>query len=281
MTDLDIPGAIVGISVPGKIDYLKPLGTSDKTTNKPMSLDDHVRIGSLTKSFTGTAILQLVDKKLVSLDDPISKYIAGAPSGEKITLKLMGEMRSGLFSYSADEDFVKSLFTEPPKGPDAAVFTPQQLVDIAFKHPLNFEPGTDFEYSNTNTVLLGMVIEKVAGQPLGEYLEKNIFEPLGLTKTNYPSNGDMPAPFSHGCTNQTLDESEADSALWNPSWGNAAGAIVSTYADVKVWANDLAKGSLLTPATQKARIESMKQSGPGSGYGFAMFDLHGWIGHNG
>jgi D-alanyl-D-alanine carboxypeptidase len=280
MKDFNVPGAIVGISVPGKVEYVKTFGIGDKATNEPMDLDDHVRIGSVTKTFTGTAVLQLVDQKRVRLTDPISKYVGGIPKGDQITLRMLGEMRSGIFPYTSDEQFGKRFMTEIGQGPSAFAVTAQELVDIAAKHPLNFEPGTKFEYSNTNTVLLGMVVEKVTGQPLAEYLKQHVIDALRLAQTSYPTSGNMPAPFAHGETNQTADGKVADATFWNPSWGNAAGAMISTYADLKTWAVALGKGTLLSQQTQRNRVQGT-QAAPGEFYGFAIFGTHGWVGHNG
>ena len=127
-----------------------------------MSVDDHFRIGSNTKTMTSTVILQLVQEGKLALDDPIGKYIPGVPNGDQITIAQLSEMRSGLYSYTFDPRFNETLDKQPQK-----VWTPQELMDIAFTHPPNAEPGTTFEYSNTNIILLGMVIEQLTGRPLG------------------------------------------------------------------------------------------------------------------
>lgn len=145
---------------------------------------------------------------------------------------------------------------------------------------MNFPPGTDYKYSNTNTVLLGMVVEKVTGLPLGEYFEQNIFGPLDLKRTSYPPNGSMPIPYAHGYT-QTPDGAIIDASLWNPSWANAAGAVASDLADMTVWAVALGKGTLLRPDTQAQRISNGTSAAPGVDYDFAIFNTHGWIGHDG
>lgn len=279
LAEMGIPGAVVGLSIPGEIDYLTAVGTSDLATGAPMSVDDHSRIGSVAKTFTGTAVLQLVDQGRISLSDPISRYVDGVPSGDSITLDLLGRMRSGLFSYSDDDAFVPALLAQSPTGQDAFAYTPRQLLDIAFAHPLNFAPGTQYEYSNTNTVLLGQVVERVTGVPLGEYLAQKLFKPLGLSHTSYPADGALPEPFTHGYT-AASDGTVVDATFWNPSWSDAAGRIVSTYADLKVWAAVLAKGSMLRPQTQAGRLQTTEIA-PGVGYGFAIFNVSGWIGHNG
>jgi D-alanyl-D-alanine carboxypeptidase len=277
--EMGIPGAIVGISVPGRLDYVTAVGVSDTATGVPMAVDDHTRIGSVTKTFTGTAILQLVDQGRIRLTDPISMYVDGVPAGDQITLDMLGRMRSGLFNYSEDQGFQQRLYAEAPTGHDAFSTSPRVLVDIAFTHPLNFPPNTDFEYSNTNTVLLGMVVENVTGQPLGDYFQQHIYAPVGLGQTTYASNGVMPEPFTHGYV-ELPDGSVVDSTFWNPSWGDAAGRIVSDYADMTTWARALGRGTLLEPGTQAQRIQG-EGAHPGVAYAFAVFDSHGWIGHNG
>lgn len=281
LAEMGAPGVIVGISIPGEIDYVRAFGIADTATREPMAVDDHMRIGSVTKTFSGTAVLQLVDQGRISLSDPISRYVDGVPNGDAITLDMLGRMRSGLFNYTDDKiAFLDPVYTESPKGPDAFPFTPQQLLDIAFSHPPNFAPNAEYEYSNTNTVLLALVVERASGMPFGAYLQQNIFDPVGLTQTSYPPNGAMPEPFAHGYT-PAPDGRTLDATFWNPSWGDAAGRIVSTYADQAVWARTVGSGSLLSPATQAARLSNTSEVVPGVDYGFALFNAHGWIGHNG
>jgi D-alanyl-D-alanine carboxypeptidase len=245
-----------------------------------MSVDEHWRIGSVTKTFTGTAVLELVDRGLIALSDPISRYVDGVPFGDVITLDLLGRMRSGLVDYVEDEALLDRLYTESPAGPDAFALAPRELVDIAFAHPLNFPPGTQYEYSNTNLVLLGMVIERVTGQSVGDYLAQNVFGPAGLTQTSYPANGALPEPYPHGYT-RAPDDRVVDATLWNPSWADAAGKIVSNYADMKRWATAVGTGSLGSPQSQAARVQTTAVVPGGAGYGFAIMNANGWIGHNG
>lgn len=280
VAEMGIPGAIVGVSIPGEIDYVRAVGVSDTATGTPVQVDDHTRIGSVTKTFVGTAVLQLVDQGRIQLSDPISRYVEGVPAGDVITLDLLGRMRTGLPDYTETDTFISSLFAQAPAGPDAFAMTPRQLVDIAFTEPMNFEPGAQFQYSNTNTVLLGMVIEKVTGMSLAEYLQHNIFTPVGLTQTSFPVNGLLPTPYAHGYI-EAPDGRIVDASLWNPSWGYAAGAIVSTYGDLMRWAATLGKGTLLRPETQAQRLGGGSEVAPGLTYSFAIFDAFGWLGHNG
>ena len=218
-----------------------------------MLIDDHTRIGSVTKTFTGTAVLQLVDQGRIRLSDPISRYIDGVPNGDAITLDMLGRMRSGLPDYSETDTFMTRLYAEEPAGPQAFPTTPRELVDWAFRQPVDFAPNTQWAYSNTNTVLLGLVVEQVSGLSLADYLTQNVFGPLGLTQTSFPADGVLPAPYAHGY-NQGPDGTVYDATLWNPSWGYAAGAVVSTLSDIRTWASAVGTGSLLRPDTQSQRI---------------------------
>ena len=277
---MGVPGAIVRLDIPGQISYDRAFGVADTATGVPMNIDDHTRIGSVTKTFTGTALLQLVDQGRVRLSDPISQYVDGVPSGDVITLDMLGRMRSGLPDYSETDTFLNRVYTELPSGPDAFATTPQELVQAAFRKPMEFPPGTEYKYCNTNAVLLGMVVEKVTGLAFGDYLQQNIFDPLGLTATSYPPNGLMPDPYAHGYT-EAPDGTVFDASLWNPSWADAAGQIVSNAADTKTWAAALGRGTLLRPDTQAQRVSAAAEVAPGVEYDFAMFTTHGWLGHNG
>ncbi|MFD8632877.1 serine hydrolase domain-containing protein [Streptomyces sp. NPDC059533] len=275
MAEAHVPGVMVHLSAPGKGSYVKAFGIADKATRAPMRTDMNMRIGSVTKTFTVTALLQLVDQGKVGLDDPIGKYISGVPNGDRITLRQLAEMRSGLFNYSEDPGFDKAFFTDPDRP-----FTPQELLAYSFKHPVMFEPGAKFYYSNTNLILLGLVVEKQTGQHLDDYINNKVVAPAKLPNTLFPVGAEFPKPHAHGYTNQTLTGKVEDSTDWNPSWGWAAGAMISNLDDMTSWAKTLATGSLLTPATQAQRLKVIGAL-PGTGYGLGIFNLQGWIGHNG
>jgi len=276
MKATNVPGVIVGIWGPDG-QYIRAFGVADKTTGAPMKPDFYHRIGSVTKTFTVTAVLQLVDQGKVGLDDPISTYVDGVPQGGQITLRQLARMQSGLHNYSAVEAFQLALYGDPRRP-----FTPRELVDFAFSEPNDFPPGQGFEYSNTNTVLLGMTVEKVTGQSLADYVREYIIDPLKLSHTSFPDDNAFPEPHAQGYT-EGADGKEAVATDWNPSWGWAAGAMISTLDDMHVWADALADGTLLDPDTQKQRLDTVTAPPlpPQDGYGLGIFDLAGWIGHNG
>ncbi|WP_407841599.1 serine hydrolase domain-containing protein [Streptomyces sp. DSM 116496] len=275
MDEAKIPGVQVALSAPGKGTYVRAFGVADKATGAPMTDGLNMRIGSETKTFTVTAMLKLVDEGKIGLDDPIGKYVDGVPNGDRITLRELAGMRSGLFNYSADEDFFKAL-TSDPRRP----FTPQELLAYSFKHPVLFEPNAKFYYCNTNLILIGLVVEKISGQTLADYITEEVVEPAGLKHTLFPTGAEFPTPHAQGYTDQTASGKTEDAADWNPSWGWAAGAMISDLTDLRQWAKVLATGELLTPATQAERLDVVPAL-PGTGYGLGIFNVQGWIGHNG
>ncbi|MFG2292929.1 serine hydrolase domain-containing protein [Streptomyces sp. NPDC048603] len=279
-----VPGVIVGVSAPGKGEYTRAFGVADKGTGQPMKPDLYSRIGSQTKTFTVTALLQLAGQGKVGLDDPIGTYIAGVPNGERITLRELAGMRSGLLSYTQTEAFYKALTTDPTRQ-----YTPRQLLDYAFDapEPVLFEPNAQFNYSNTNLILLGLVIEKVSGKPLGDYIRDHILRPAGMNRTSFPKGAEFPTPHAQGYTEQTASGKVENATDWNPSWGWAAGAMVSDLPDMRTWAKTVATGTfpdgkrMVSPEMQKQRLITPPTVIPGAGYGLGIFDVQGWIGHNG
>lgn len=272
-----IPGAMVGIWGPNG-NYVKVAGVADTATKAPMETDFYHRIGSVTKTFTVTALLQLVDEGKIGLDDPISQYVDGVMEGDAISLRHLAGMRSGLVDYTTSEQFVMEYLSDPRRA-----FTPEELVGYVKDLPLQLRPGTTVDYSNTNTVLLGMVIEKVSGSNLSDVIDTKIATPLGMEHTSFPTTNAFPTPHAQGYTNQTLDESVTAATDWNPSWGGAAGAMISSLDDMRIWVPALAKGDLLTDDTQKQRLQTvnLSEGDDSSGYGLGLFNSGGWIGHNG
>ncbi|MFE7766104.1 serine hydrolase domain-containing protein [Streptomyces sp. NPDC057438] len=271
-----IPGVTVGLWVPGQGCYVRATGVADTATGRPMATDLYMRIGSETKTFTVTALLELVDDRLLRLDTPISRYVRGVPNGDRITLRHLAEMRSGLFPYSADSDFVRALLSDPTR-----FFTPREVLAYGFRHRNTFEPGAQFQYSNTNLVLLGLVIEKVGGRPLAEFIHERVLRPARLRHTLFPEGRAFPEPHAHGYTNQTLSGEVEDATDWNPSWAWAAGAMISDLQDLRRWARIVATGTLLSPQTQRERLRMLPTGYPGTSYGLGIFESGGWIGHNG
>lgn len=303
MKDNVIPGAVVMITSPKEGSWKAAFGTGTVGEDDPIRVDDHFRIGSNTKTMTVTVVMQLAQEGKLSLDDPIDKHWPGVPNGDKITLAQLAEMRSGLYNYTFDRDLSIELDKDPQK-----VWTPEELLAIAFAHPVRFPPGEKFEYSNTNTILLGLVIEKVAKMPLADALRQRIFEPLGLKNTSFPAVTDssIPDPHPQGYTFGTMvstidtyalppDQRAAalagtlqpnNSTTSSPSWAWAAGAAISTVEDMTTFTKALVEGKLLDAKFQKMRMDSIQPINPdlpalaGYGLGLVRFGEH-QFGHDG
>lgn len=238
----------------------------------------HTRIGSVTKTFTGTVLLQLAQEGRLSLDDPIAKYVPGVPNGATVTLRMLANMTSGVASYTASDAFTDVFFAHP-----RTVFTPKQLIAVGVALSPIFRPGAKLNYSNTNTILLGRVIEKITGAPIGQVFQRRIFKPIGLTNTVWPGRSTaIPRPYPQGFTLQgdtATPDDPSNATHWNPSWGFTAGELISNMSDLLTYGRALGTGQgLLHPVTQAERLTSFP--GP-AGYGIAMGCVDGWVGHTG
>ena len=258
-------------------------GTSAPGGERPPARDDHTRIGSITKTFTVMLLLQLVDQKLVSLDDPIGMYIPGLPNGDTATLRMLASMTSGIPPYTDNKLLQDAYFSNP-----LAVFAPQQLLGYIQGQKPDFIAGTRVAYSNSNTVALGMVIEQRTGKPMAEIMQKNILTPLGLSHTFFPGNSNvLPSPHLEGVTIQGNPSDTIKNATgWNPSWTFTAGAMISTLDDLQCWSVALGTGGgLVSPEMQRERLASMSSAippnSPARTYALGFGVTNGWIGHTG
>ncbi|MGQ1838280.1 serine hydrolase [Kocuria turfanensis] len=272
------PGAVVGVASPEGT-WTQAYGVADPATGEPMDVDVHTRIGSATKTFTATLVLQLAEEGELSLDDPIGDYVEGIPHGDRITLRQLADMTSGIASYSRNEEFQRALFAAPE-----TVYTPGELVAFGVAESPLFAPGEQFDYSNTNYVLLGLVAEQVTGRPVGELMEERIFDPLGLDETVWPgASTALPEPFARGFTLQgdtATPEAPADATHWSPTWAFTAGNLISDMDDLLTYGRALGTGQgLLEADSQRERLTSF--SPPERGYGLGVGCIDGWVGHTG
>ena len=301
LAETTTPGAVVLLRQ-GDTEYLVAYGTREYGGGDAVTVDDHFRIGSNTKTMTGTVILQLVDEGELALDDPVSNYVPEVPNGENITIAQLLDMRSGLHNYSELVTFNRMLDDDP-----ARVWQPDELVAMGLAEEPYFPPGDGYHYSNTNTVLLGMIIEEITGNSAADEFRTRIFEPLGLDETLLPAPDDpsIPEPHPHGYlwgTNEStaidpaLPEDEQEAALagetepndvteHNPSWGWTAGAAISTAGDLATYVEAMIGGGLLSPELQAARLDSLQpvdDDDPQSAqYGLGLARLGPLLGHDG
>ena len=297
-----VPGAVVILRTPNG-DFTTTYGVSSYGGSEPTSLTQHLRVGSNTKTWVGTVILQLVQEKALKLDDPVSLYLSGVPNGEQITIAHLLTMRSGLHNYTTTLELNQTLDDQPTKA-----WTQAELLALSYQHPQDFLPGTEFGYSNTNTVLLGIIAEQLDGKPLEVIMQDRLFAPLGLQHTLLPDihSNAIPSPYSRGYMygNNVLtmdppymlpDEMQADARAGvlapteqthaNPSWGWAAGAGISTANDLIIWVQALVNGDLLDADLQQQRLNSVvaiDPSNPNSAsYGLGIAKFGQLYGHTG
>jgi D-alanyl-D-alanine carboxypeptidase len=285
----DAPGVVAAVQTP-EYTWVRALGVADRTSEEPMTPDVHHRIGSVTKTFTITLLLQAAAQGLLSLDDTIDQYIQGVPNGDKITLRQMADMTSGVANYTEDDQWGEEESSDPYR-----VWKPEELAQFGIKDSPLFDPGSEWHYSNTNTVLLGLVLEQVTGETIGELYRERIIEPLGLQGTSFPdlTDSSLPEPHAQGYTlqGQSSGGEPIDATDWSPSEAWTAGAMISTAEDMLAYGRALGTGEGLLPAEQQAeRLDSFVSDLPplnqpplkgNLAYGLGLGNDRGWIGHNG
>jgi D-alanyl-D-alanine carboxypeptidase len=277
VTETKTPGAVAGVWIPGRGTWVKAIGNGNLATGDPLAIDDRIRIASITKTFVATAVLQLVDAGKLGLDDVLETYVPGVPNGETATIRQLLNMTSGIFGFVEDETFAAAFDEDPLMD-----FTPEEGIDIARRHEPYFAPGTGFHYSDTNYLLLGVIVEQVTGKAIETAIAEQILTPLGLNDTSFPTTPEIPEPYARGYFKDPATGEVRDVTRSNPAVSWTAGAMFSTLDDLKIWAEAVATGRLLQPATQAARLETVPIApGSPSTYGLGLFEVLGFIGHNG
>lgn len=270
-----IPGAAAGVWQDAKY-WSGSCGSADLEAGVAPGPRMHFRIGSITKSFVSTVILQMADEGLLGLDDPAGRYLAGLPAGNEITVRSLLNMTSGVYNYTDDPEFFSSLERDLFRK-----WEPGELLEVAFSHPLQFPPGTTWSYSNTNYILLGMIIEKVSGKRLEDEISTRIIGRLGLNDTSFGEGPDIGAPFIHGYRTDPDTGRVVDVTLQDPSHAWAAGAMISTIEDLGTWSAALAKGSLLSPEAHREQFDMIDTGIPFVRYGLGVFEVNRMTGGGG
>jgi D-alanyl-D-alanine carboxypeptidase len=292
--ELLVPGAMVILSTP-QGEFTVSYGTTTLGATIPPRGDTHFRIASNTKTMTAAVIVQLAQEGRLDLDDPVSKYVSGVPDGDQITIADLLNMRSGLYNYTDAPEISASLDAEPTK-----VWTPEEVLAIAFKHPPYFPPGTAFHYDNTNYALLGLIAEeREHGKPLARILQDRLFGPLGMNDTALPAStsNTLPDPYSHGymygsSSFALVDQDYPpdiqaaaragtlkpnDYTNQNPSYASAAGGVISTAKDLVTWMQALVGGKVFNADYQQRWLDSLQPEDPskpqGQQYGYGITQL--------
>jgi D-alanyl-D-alanine carboxypeptidase len=275
--DKNLPGVLVGVSVPGEGEYLSAQGSANLHTGTKPQPGDQFRVGSVTKTFVATAILQLVEEGKLSKADTLSKWYPDFPNAEEITVDDLLRMRSGIPHYW-NEETLKQYYDNPLQN-----VTNEDIIEATAAKADQFKPpDQETEYSDTNYNILGAILKKVSGNDIATQLDQSIISPLGLENTYYPTDEELPGNL-HGYGLVPKSGELEDKTILNPAPSDGAGAMISDMSDLGVWSRALYKGDLLTPKTQQARLEVQREEGASGpqGYGEGISKLGKLWGHGG
>jgi D-alanyl-D-alanine carboxypeptidase len=273
---VDGPGATVVVVKDGRVIFRKGYGMANLELKTPMQPDMVFEIGSLTKQFTSTAILMLVEQGKLSLDDDLHKYLPDYPDkGAKISIENLLTHTSGIKSYTGDLKW-RSMWRQD--------LTVQQIIDITKDDPLEFPPGTKWKYDNTGYILLGAIIEKVSGLSYADYVRKNIFEPLGMKHSYYGSNSAVIPGRASGYSRDGRNWVNATYLSMTQPY--AAGSLMSSVDDLAIWDAAVSAGKLLSKASWDHAFTPYKLVNGNDthyGYGWSIdaYDGHSIVRHNG
>ncbi|MFF7990782.1 serine hydrolase domain-containing protein [Kitasatospora xanthocidica] len=260
--------ALAAVREDGRLVWRNATGVAELATGEPADPRGSFRIGSATKTFVSTTLLQLVGERRLDLDDRLECLLPGiVPNSTGITVRQLLNHTSGVADYTQDQAFDY----RRPEWLDGGRFkhySLRDLVDISRRYPPAFAPGADWQYSNTNYVLIGMIIEKLTGRGWSEEVTRRIIRPLGLTGTRMPGDSPIiPGPHAHGYYKS--DTGPADVTLLNPTMAGSSGAGVSTTADLTTFLQALFDGRLLRPA-ELAAMQQTTTHGEGRSYGLGL-----------
>jgi CubicO group peptidase (beta-lactamase class C family) len=247
---------IVQVRSDGNTVYTGAFGES--MTGMAATPDMHFRNGAVAFTFMATLLLEFVDQKKVSLDTKLSTYFPNLPDANRITLRNLAQMTSGYPDYVYQPETIDGTYRDPFRK-----WTSDELIQIGVSKPLQFAPGTNWGYSHTNYVILGRVLEKIAGEPLADAIRDDVLHPIGLTQTQANAAASIPSPVLHTFSSerrQTLGIAPAtpfyeEATFWNPSWTTIDGAVETTdIHDLALSIEAVSNGKLLSKESSAAQL---------------------------
>ncbi|MEU5953848.1 serine hydrolase domain-containing protein [Streptomyces sp. NPDC047525] len=255
-------------------------GIGDLERQTPRGAHDRYRVGSITKTFVSTVMLQLVAEGELSLDDTVGRWLPGVVEGnghdgDRVTVRQLLNHTSGIYDVLSDPGYQEKMFTEKFLAHRYDTWTPEQQVAIAMRHEPDFEPGDGWNYSNTNYLLAGMIIKKVTGKSYADEIKRRVIEPLGLDATSVPeTDSSMPEPSSRAYMklSKAPDATFHDVTELNPSMAGSSGGMISDTADLNRFYTALLRGKLL-PKKQLAEMKKVVVQDPDKphdGYGLGL-----------
>jgi CubicO group peptidase (beta-lactamase class C family) len=261
LADTGSTSASIAVVKDGKVAYVQAYGDAQLDPKTPARRDMRYKIGSNTKQFVATAMLLLAEQGKVSLDDRVSRFLPGLTRANEVTIRQLLSHTSGYQDYYP-LDYVAPFMTHPT--------TLQGILDIWAKKPLDFDPGAQWQYSNTNYTIAGLILEKVGGKPLFEFLHSRILDPLGMHSAidadHEKWSGDWPVGYlrySLGPPRPATPE--------GAGWLNAAGELAMIAGDLALWDISLMNGSLLKPESLRALTTEINlRNGAHTGYALGL-----------
>jgi D-alanyl-D-alanine carboxypeptidase len=255
-----VPSASIAIVRDGALAYTHAYGNA-RLPATAATTTMRYSIGSISKQFTSAAILLLQEQRRLSLDDAVGKYVPGLTRGDEVTIRQVLSHTSGYQDYWP-QDYVPPFMLTP--------INAQGILDRWARRPLDFEPGTQWQYSNTNYVIAGLIVEKAAGMPLWQFLNTRVFTPLGITSaTNIDERG-LPSGDPTGYFRYALGPPRP-APKEGPGWLFAAGEIAMTPADLAKWDISMLKRTVLSAASYDALASEVRlKSGAGTSYGLGV-----------
>jgi D-alanyl-D-alanine carboxypeptidase len=272
-----VPGVLIGVWDGRGGSYVRTFGYANLEKRTPMTPADHFRIGSNTKTFVVAVVLQLADEHKLSLDDPVGRYDLGVtiPNAQQITIRELCNMRSGLFESYDTPQFDHMNVTGETR------FDPRTLIRWAVQRKPYFAPGQGYHYSNTNYLILGLIIERLTHKSVANQIRQRLLIPFDLKHTSYPATMVMPEPWAHGYGLDKNDNWKDVSGTIPVSLMGAAGAMISDSSDMKRWIALYVTGRTTSPAMHRALMDCVSTGTPGQGFGLALGCSSGWYGYTG
>lgn len=272
MDELDLSAAVYGVWRGGEQVALGALGESP--LGVPATADMRVRVGQPMEPMLSTVLWRLDGDGVLSMDEPIARWLPEFPRADTITPRMLANSTSGIADYVTDPEFLK-IFGENP----IREWTAPQLIERATARPPLFDPGTSFAYAHSDLVVLGEVLQRASGKPLGELISGHLTAPLGMHHSDVVRTPQMDEPFLHGYTNER--KFFEDSTFWNPTAFLHSGNMTSTVADLGRWVRALGTGERLTPDQfQQMMAPSTAGLGPLTAdryFAFGVVHLTDWL----
>lgn len=260
--NLQFSGSVL-ISIKGDLIINKGYGMANFELDVPNTAETKLRLASLTKQFTAAAILQLVERNLLSLEDTLDKFISDYPDGDKVTIHHLLNHSSGIFNHTNDENFHKFMRNRA---------TIEELIDTFKNKPFDFNPGEKYSYSNSGYILLGYIIEKISGKTYEEFIQENIFDKIPMNNSGYDNHEKIIKNRAHGYV--SVNGSFRNGDFIDMSIPYAAGALYSTVEDMHKWNNALFdekvinRSSLDLMLKEHIKVEDNKYYGYGIGVSY-------------